>query len=336
MELEKLFNAHLADLRSIHTIEEDIFICPICFDGFTRDELKNNSLSVGHVWPDYIRHKSGSKLAAGQHVLLCQKCNNTAGSRGDKHVQLIEKIWDGDKTGKLYGKRNVELIDKRGNLRSLLRNSEVRKDQDDSVIITWKIDQEGKFLGNRPQDQAAFLELINRKEPLTFTVHPPHELKPELPPVGWITSAYLMAFYCFGYRYILHNMLDPVRDYIHKSFEKNTTELRIPNPEIFAIGKYKDKSISDPMVFLAVPLDGETNINLQIIFLNYVTRLPFHFDPNGFGSLFSYAISQSGIKEKPSELLGRKETIFIQLKVDKPYSPQSILNTLFGKAKVKD
>jgi hypothetical protein len=334
MELEKLFNAHLADLRSIHTIEEDIFICPICFDGFTRDELKNNSLSVGHVWPDYIRR--GSKLAASQHVLLCQKCNNTTGSRGDKQAQLFEKILDGDKTGKLYGKRNVELIDKRDNLRSLFRNSEVRKDQDDSVIISWEIDQEGKFLGNDPQDQAAFLELINRKEPLTFTVHPYHELKPELIPVGWTTSAYLMAFYCFGYRYILHDMLDPVRDYIRKSFEKKTKELQIPNPDIFAIGKYEGNSFSDPMVFLAVPLDGETNINLQIALLDYVIRLPFHFDPNGFDSLFSYAISQSYIKEKPSELLGRKETIFIQLKVDKPYSPQSILNTLFGKAKVEE
>jgi hypothetical protein len=248
-------------------------------------------------------------MAAHQQVLLCKKCNNTAGSRGDRQSQLYEQIWDGDRTGQIYGKRNLEILDKSDNLRSLLRNVKILRNQDGSIKISGPIDQRLEPLGNSPQDQSAFWELINRREPLSISVYPPHELKPELPPVGWTTSAYLMAFYCFGYRYILHSMLDPIRDYILNSFENNPTELRLPTPDVFAIGRYEDKCFPDPMIFLAIPLDGTTSIHLQIIFLEYMVKLPFHFDPNGLGLFLSIALPHVGINENISELIGRNEVI---------------------------
>jgi hypothetical protein len=323
MERETLFNAHLKDLRSIRAIEEDIFFCPICLSWFSRDELQKDSLSIGHIWPEYIRKKSGSKIASRHKVLLCTKCNTAAGSRGDRQAQLFEQIRDGDETGHIFGKRNFELAGISSDFRSLLHNVEITRDKDGTVNIT----------GNNPQDQSLLMQIINRKEPLTITVHPPHEYKPDLPQAGWITSAYLLAFFCFGYRYIAHEMLDPVRGYILKSFEKDTKDLKIPDRNLFAIGKYEGKSFSEPMLFVVVPLDGKNVIHLQVIFLEYMIKLPLNFDPNGLGIFWSMALQRLGYKESISELQGRDEDIFIQFNVDKPHSLHSPYDTLFGKAK---
>jgi 5-methylcytosine-specific restriction endonuclease McrA len=95
--LEKLFKAHLADLKSVAPNLGDVFICPICLERFTIDAIYNEVVTDGHVWPGYIREKPGSALATSQRILLCKTCNSTSGSRGDKQIQLLEKIKDAEK-----------------------------------------------------------------------------------------------------------------------------------------------------------------------------------------------------------------------------------------------
>jgi len=107
--LKNLFDTHLTDLNSVME-EGNTFICPICFAEFSEEAVGNGNLTDGHVWPDYIREKSKSKVAPLQRVLLCKSCNSTAGSRGDNHMQLREKIKDGEKSGQLYDERQVQII----------------------------------------------------------------------------------------------------------------------------------------------------------------------------------------------------------------------------------
>lgn len=104
--------------------------------------------------------------------------------------------------------------------------------------------------------------------------------------------------------------------------------------DISAIGQFEDQYFSEPMIFLAIPLDGITTIHLQIIYLDYLIKLPFHFEPHGLGSLMSFAFARIGIEEYLSDLMGRNEYIFIQINAEKLHSPISPLDLLFGRVKV--
>src|SRR5215213_4901167 len=100
-----LFDKHLADLRQVFPDADEIFVCPICLKIISREAiLKNRELvSLGHVWPDYMR--DGSRGGAfSQSVLLCKDCNSKAGGLGDHAMQEHMKALAGERTArvKLY------------------------------------------------------------------------------------------------------------------------------------------------------------------------------------------------------------------------------------------
>jgi len=110
--LEHLFENHITDLREIDPNIGENFICPICMQTYSFEDIKNKKLTRGDVWPKYIRSKSSSKILKKQIVLLCKDCNNRAGQYGDAQMQLIEQMKDGDEEGILYGRRRVQLSQK--------------------------------------------------------------------------------------------------------------------------------------------------------------------------------------------------------------------------------
>ena len=280
--LKMLFDSHLADLNSVRLQEENKFICPICFAEYSEEDVGNGNLTDGHVWPDYIREKSKSKVAPLQRVLLCKLCNSTAGSRGDRHMQLRERIKDADKGGQLYDERRIQIITAPGKApiklqaKVNIRESDVIEGQ-----ITFQVDKRtGQWLRNNPREQERFLA-ATQNDKFALVIEPQNELKSELSPVGWITSAYLFAFYTFGYRYILHSNLDIVRDYILKSFDdKTSANLKRPKSDNFGLTECKEHNFENPEIALVIPMDEETRIHLEVSFLDYHIRLPFHFVPN--------------------------------------------------------
>jgi hypothetical protein len=67
--------------------KENVFVCPLCCYGFTKDMLGiNGGISEEHLPPE--------KLSGKIHTLTCKKCNNLHGTQLD--AALIQKIKDLD------------------------------------------------------------------------------------------------------------------------------------------------------------------------------------------------------------------------------------------------
>jgi hypothetical protein len=329
--LLRLYDAHLSDLLSMFPDQGDVFICPICLITYFREDIFGDNLSEGHIWPEYIRQKSGSEKAANQRVLLCKKCNNTSGSHGDKHMQVMEQVREGEETGELFGNRLVEVIETPGERPVRLRVQVRRNEDRNSMTVTGKLDKKGNFVSTNPKDKERFLELINRGEKVSIIVHPPRNLSPELTRAGWITSAYLLAFYCLGYRYILHPALNPVRDYILQSFDP-VAEKTFENPSSggFCIREYEEQFFTDPEFVLIIPIDDTTFVHLQVNFLRYQVRLPFHFMPQVLTELILSRMPN--FRERLPELKKTGAALFVPILCTKANAHECLYNYLMGKS----
>lgn len=269
--LDHLYAAHAADIMSLNNKFEGI-ICPICFKPYNHEDIKNKELTDGHIWPKDIRGKN--KVASSQRVLLCANCNHSSGSKGDKQMQLAEKLKKGEQSGNLYGERHINLIEKPGSEPISLQASISINNDNETVNIT------GNWNRSNPIERRRFEELVNKNEKFSYVIHPYKEIKQGLPIAGWITSSYLFAYYRLGYRYILHPSLHPIRDFILQSFEKDIYCLyRKLESDVFWIRQYQDTSFENPMLKLIVPLDGKSYFHLQVDFLDYQIKLPFHSVP---------------------------------------------------------
>ena len=133
-------------------------------------------------------------------------------------MQIAEKVREGNKTGNLFGERLINLTSESNN-KSVNLKVLLNVENEDQITIS------GDWNRTNPKDRSAFENLIKQQKPISYVVHPLHDLKPSLARVGWITSAYLFAFYSLGYRYILHPGLDSVRAYIIKSFKSENEKL---------------------------------------------------------------------------------------------------------------
>lgn len=331
-KLETLFNNHLADLRDVVPSIRDTFICPICRKPYSFEDIKKKKLSRGDVWTGYVREKIGSEFIGNHIVLLCKDCNSRAGRYGDAQMQLFEKIKDGNNIGNLYGMRPIKL--KKEDEEPILINANVSIESNTkNITISGKLDKDTKWLNNAPEMQKRFMGLAGKKDPISIFVDSKllGELKPkpELAPVGWITSAYLFAFYTFGYRYILHPCLNPVREYISSSFdEKNHMGLKtIPN--IFDLREYYDKYFSNPEIELIVSLDNKKPVYLQVNILRYQINLPFHYVPSVLSSLIYSRMPD--IQERLPELQKSGSILYFQIKQAKIGGVDSLCDYLLGK-----
>jgi hypothetical protein len=274
--LNQLFDAHTKDLNDFQPGMGDVVLCPICLSIIPREAISKKLLTDGHVWPKSVRKIS--KLASSMHALLCSECNHTAGSRGDKQMKVSGLVKKGDETGDLYGKREVQIIKNPGETPIKLIGTVTRHPDDNSITITGRIDKNLNWLDGSPEDQVRFREVYEKGEPVTIIINSYRELKTQFVHAGWITASYLMAFYRLGYRYILHQSLNPVRDYILQSFDpvaaKNLTH---PDEVNFTVREYKSQYFPDPQLVFIYPLENNQRVYLQVSFFEYEIRLPFRF-----------------------------------------------------------
>ena len=288
--LEKLFAAHQNDLQDVIPEIGTAVLCPICLNEFEQTALYDGQLTDGHVWPREIRERTNSELATSQRVLLCKECNSKAGSRGDAQMQILQRVRDSEKTGQLYGERRVELLI-RGEEPKKLRSKIIRTGEKNARFV-WDVDPVTRsWRRNNPEVQKRF-EALGSEDRFSVVVHPPHDLVSHLAMTGWVTSAYLLAFYRLGYRYLLNPWLDPVRDYIKSSFEESAKEhLAFPESDVFSAGICKEHCYDDPILELMVPFDGETPMHLQVSFLDYHVRLPFPCDDQALIALLNLELA---------------------------------------------
>jgi hypothetical protein len=287
--LNQLFNAHSKDLNDVRPEYENCIVCPICLRIFEREAITDKTITDGHVWPKRIR--STSRSASDLRVLLCKSCNNLAGSRGDKQMQLLERLQEEKETGKLLGLRKVQIFTNGYEKPIELRVNVDRDSKDASLTLTGRLDNNLNFINISPEDRERFEKIRKGHDKVRIVVHNHHEYHPEMVSVGWITSGYLMAFYRLGYRYILHSSLNPIRKYILQSFDEyNIESLSIPNQDDFAVREYLVERYPEPALSLIYPLQDGKKVFLQVNYNKYEIRLPFRFNPFVFNSTAKQAI----------------------------------------------
>lgn len=275
-----LFRKHLADLRSIAPEAPEIFICPICLGVFPSESVEAELVDTGHVWPSAFRTRSTK--APHQQVLLCKPCNSKAGSAGDEFLQADLEIREREKEGDL-GLRKLQVT----------KSSRDREPLILEAFIQQRGEKEATFFFPRYQNenQERYFRDIRKKfyeyaneGPVDVIVFPPRA-KPDRPfgdprngplvQAGILTAAYLLGFYAYGYRFILQTCLDPVRDYIQSSFNKDVDDrLNFHDTKSMCVGVSSDHVHSEPEIGFVIPLDEQVPLHQGVQFLHYHARLP--------------------------------------------------------------
>jgi len=279
---QSLYRAHLADLKSVRDITpyvEDRFYCPICLDDYGHEDIALEKVDLGHVWPEVFRNKGPSLIARGQAVLLCKRCNSLAGSRGDIEMQKLDAIREAEKKGTHHGEPKIEIL--RGQMQPPIKlRARVTYKDPLNLTLHFPVDPKTKkWLRNDPKAQEAFLALSAEDSQVTVLLRLNEGLKPHLAKVGWVTSAYLLAFYALGYRFIIHETLDPVRELILRSFTDEARDhLEFPMTDDFRVGT-SETYFADPRIDLSLPLTDDKKVYLRVNFLDYQVHLPFRLNP---------------------------------------------------------
>lgn len=331
--LLNLFRSHVADLNDVVVGTGDVFVCPICLREFCKEDIFTNNLTDGHIWPSQMRKKSSK--ANDLAVLLCKDCNNLAGSRGDAQMQLYEKIKEIPENGELDVIRTLEIIENPGD-NPIHISARVNKVDASSFQLQWRLNKNNRWLGSNPKEQERFEYLIKRslESQQQFCLHilPPREYKPNLVSAGWITCAYLMAFYTLGYRYILNEELNFIRRYIFSSFEPDQDKnMELQPSEDFHI--YTDKTVDfpNPEVRITIPLKGNGKVHLEVCFLQYVVSLPILMEPNFYWGFRSYCLEHAPMQSFPPVNESESPCLYSYIHCTKTKEHTCVFDYLLGK-----
>lgn len=260
-------------------IAKDVYICPLCLKSYNLEESLD-VLTMEDVPP---------KSLGGKPILItCKKCNNTCGHKLDvflfnefKYFEDIKSLGENGKSARLsingieVNARIKEKEDKTlycdiGNnnnpatLRMFLENIEMAGNN-------WKIDAKIKLSNLKRNENAAKLAVLK--------------------------SAYLLAFYKLGYRYILNSNLSIVRDMLINP------EQMVEKSFIVADGKSLNPKIKDD-VYLAKINDIKAIIVVLSLRMNpsnhmyrYAVALPSHgeIEKNLYENVLSFDISNKNL-----------------------------------------
>lgn len=175
-----------------------LYVCPLCVRGLT--EVDIGELTREHVPPASLGGKS--------LVLTCRECNNRAGGKEgvDTHARHGEDMLD-LVTRNLPGERRA-----RFSVGPTSMNVRVRTEKDHVEIVGMPgpPNEADSFM-------AAFLQMAktphSERPPLRITFSHGKYTRGRQE-VSWLRAGYLAAFAVFGYRYILRELLQPVRKQI--------------------------------------------------------------------------------------------------------------------------
>lgn len=191
-----------AKLYNIELSFDQTFICPICLNQFSIEDLdikKENHLTLEDAPPYSLGGKANS--------LTCKKCNNESGYKIDSHL--------------------VELLNEQ-EIRNLSPNTEANVTLEhigEKVQGILKIDKEGVitithlFKNNNPEKLEKYIDKTGKgdKPVLFFKASRVEAKKVE---VALLKSAYILAFEQYGYALVLSKAFDVVRQQILNPHEE--------------------------------------------------------------------------------------------------------------------
>jgi hypothetical protein len=194
---ERWFTRGVDAFRRAAPSAPEAYPCPLCARGFGRAALDDGTLTIEHAPPE--------ALGGRPICLTCKDCNRTAGHTVDAQMRRRETSFD-------FAAGTME---KPHPARFQIGETSVNVDFYFGPAGIMVI---GDPKRNHPAAQASFqAEFESRVGPgrtddFSFTVTPlkiGHKAQLDL--VGWLRSAYLVAFAALGYRYIFQSRLEVVR-----------------------------------------------------------------------------------------------------------------------------
>lgn len=207
-KITSLLNEYVTKISSLpfitkdgeKSIVENTYICPLCLQSFKVDDLKTIT--------DYLSLEDIPQKAMGGHPLLltCKKCNNRCGHEIDHFLQT--EIDHEDEVS-IHSEKGV-----RGTLttKGITINTMIRKKENGIMICNILSRQ------NSPIELYKFNEEIeklgeNWRKSVRYQVEEKNR-NPIRADIAILKSAYLLAFYMLGYKYIFNSNLSPVREQI--------------------------------------------------------------------------------------------------------------------------
>jgi hypothetical protein len=213
-QIRSWFNKGVAALQRVVPDAPLCYGCPLCRRGFP--EQKIDLLTCEHVPP--------ASLGGHRLILTCKDCNGRAGGKSgiDTHARRAEHVLD-FAVGTMETPRPAEC-----SVGSLKQRVEVYRSSGGLFIRG--------LPGNNPPEttrqiqQAMERMMIGQGHSFTIslskeTYSEPHER------VSWLRAAYLAAFAALGYRYILRNGLNLVRQQIFEPDKKIIECFSISDPD---------------------------------------------------------------------------------------------------------
>jgi hypothetical protein len=195
-------------------------------------------------------------------------------------MQADLEVIEGEKDGNL-GLRKVQVLTR--SREPLFLEVFIQKRGEKNAIISFP-HYRNKNQNEYFREQQRKLFRYASEEPIDLVIYPPRA-KPSQPfgspnngplvQVGLLTSAYLLAFYQYGYAYIFQTCLDPVRNYIQQSFEGNVdNRLNFHESKDMCVGAGSDHIHPEPEIGLVISLDEQVPRYQGVQFLYYHVRLP--------------------------------------------------------------
>jgi HNH endonuclease len=178
-----------------------MYVCPICARAFSVEAIDDGELTEDHVPPRSIGHR----LA----VLVCKRCNNTAGHGIEADMRKAENIAD-----VLAGRSSapqavrIRLGPEGPDINAIVQSTP------EGIIL------DGQPKRNSPLKHAAFfaeMERLAQSRSLDWSLnmefHRDHFSLHKMR-VAWLKAGYLIAFAVFGYKFAFCRALAIVREQI--------------------------------------------------------------------------------------------------------------------------
>ncbi len=195
-KLAALFQRFSRQLGALDPALRGLFRCPFCLSSFSKDDMKLGKLSLEHIVPE--------GLGGRETTLTCEDCNNTHGSKIDKHWSGRadhEEIMAGEGPGALDG--NI-----------------VSQDGHITVALTKDDAGDGRFTASiqpkRSNPRAVQSFVKKREDPRTVTLQYRMGFVPRLSELSVARSAYLVMFHHYGYQYACRGTADGLREQIQR------------------------------------------------------------------------------------------------------------------------
>ncbi len=240
------FEKGAAALKRVASIDQNCYCCPLCERLFPPQAIEAGDLTLEHAPPEKI---GGQPLA-----LTCKDCNSISGYSIDAAVVSRENLFDEVKaiTGQKINHEGRASLKMGGE--SINVGIEVH---DGSIFIKplKKINDPKKLEAYR----AYMMNLSDegRGDGETFTITPLASYHKKFSKIGDLKSAFIICFALFGYTYVLHKRLSPVREQI-LNYESNVIDRYwlVSNQKIEK--KYFICLLEKPISAIAVRIDKTT------------------------------------------------------------------------------